>query len=265
MPTKLIAVIPAYGEEFTVGRVVTLTRAYVNDVVVVDDGSTDQTVAVAKSASARVISIPHGGKGTAVRVGMAEAVKLGGEVIVCLDADLQHNPEDIPTLVEPIENRGSDVVIGTRFRTQTLAPWPIVWVNRLHAWLVSRYLQRDFSDIACGFRAFSKHAANTLSWNARGFGFEVEQLFDAVKAGLIIAEVPISAYYDVHLQPKIDNRHVLRIVFDMHATLSKYFIRSFRGLLFQVVSIFLLIISLVILLSMVQLAKLRSRGSHNRR
>jgi glycosyltransferase involved in cell wall biosynthesis len=241
---------------------VTLAWTYVNAVVVVDDGSTDQTVAAAKSALARVISIPHGGKGKAVQVGKAEAVNLGGEVIVCLDADLQHNPEDIPKLIEPIKNGDSDMVLGTRFRTQTLAPWPIVLVNRLHAWVVSSYLQRDFSDIACGFRAFSRHAADILSWNAGGFGFEVEQLFNAVEAGLIIAEVPVSAHYDVHLQRKIDSKHVLRIVFDMHATLSKYFIRSFRGLLFQGVSIPLLMISLVILLSMVQLAKLRSRGPH---
>lgn len=257
MSSRIIALIPAYNEECTVGRVVALASAHVDFVIVVDDGSSDQTAA--ESALAKVISVPHGGKGKAVKIGIAEAVSLGCDVIVCLDADLQHNPDDIPKLVGPIESGDSDIVLGTRFRSKESVPWPIALVNRLHARLVGKYLRKDFSDIACGFRAFSRHSAETVSWTATGFGFEIEQLFNAVEAGLNIVEVPISAFYDKYLQPKIDSKHVLRIVFDVHATLSKYFIRSFRGLLFQGMSILLLMFSLILLLSMVQLSKLRLR------
>lgn len=259
MSRKVVALIPAYNEESTVGRVVTLASAYVDFVIVVDDGSTDQTAAVAESALAQVISAQHRGKGKAIRIGMAEAVSMGGDVIVCLDADLQHNPDDIPKLVAPIESGDSEVVLGTRFRSHSAVPWPIALVNRLHARLVSSYLRKDFSDVACGFRAFSRHAADTLSWTAPGFGFEIEQLFNAVGAGLGIVEVPISPYYDERLQPKIDSRHVLRIVFDVHTTLFKHFIRSFRGLPFLGVSLPLLVVSLFLLLSMVQVSKLHSR------
>jgi len=255
----VIALVPAYNEERTIGQVVTLASAYVDFVIVVDDGSTDRTAAVVESALAKVLSVPHRGKGEAIRIGMAEAVNMGGDVIVCLDADLQHNPDDIPKLVAPIESGDSEIVLGTRFRSQGAVPWPIALVNQLHARLVSGYLRRDFSDIICGFRAFSRHAAKTLSWTAAGFGFEIEQLFSAVEARLDIAEVPISPYYSEQPQPKIDSRHVLRIVFDVHTTLFKYFIRSFRGLPFLGVSLPLLAVSLFLLLSQVQLSKLRSR------
>ena len=112
---KTVAVIPAYFEGSRIARVITDVKAFVDEVVVVDDGSTDITTKTARAAGAKVFRhAVNRGQGAALRTGTEAALKLGADIVVHLDADGQHDPATIPALVKEIE-AGSDVVFGSRF------------------------------------------------------------------------------------------------------------------------------------------------------
>jgi len=117
---RTLILIPAYNEELTVGSVVALARKY-GDVLVVDDGSTDRTSEIAQRAGAVVIRHPvNRGKGAALKTGFEYALSREYEVVVTLDADGQHNPDEIPLLMEPIIRGEADLVIGSRYLNDVL-------------------------------------------------------------------------------------------------------------------------------------------------
>ena len=112
---KTIAAIPCYNERIPIGYVALIARKHVDEVLVVDDGSTDDTVEVATAAGAAVVSHEvNKGKGRAVKTSLRYAVEHGFDVLVLLDGDGQHNPDEIPQLIEPISNDAADLVIGFR-------------------------------------------------------------------------------------------------------------------------------------------------------
>ena len=112
---KTLIIIPAYNEELTIGSVVALARKY-GDVLVVDDGSADRTSEIARNAGAFVIKHETNmGKGAALRTGFEYALSMDYKIVVTLDADGQHNPDEIPVLLEPIVNGKADLVIGSRY------------------------------------------------------------------------------------------------------------------------------------------------------
>ena len=112
---NITVILPAYNEEVSIGSIVLLTRFYADNVIVVDDGSSDRTAEVARKAGAEVIVHKvNQGKGAALKTGFTAAVSLGADVIVTMDSDGQHNPADIPKLVEPILKGEADMVNGSR-------------------------------------------------------------------------------------------------------------------------------------------------------
>src|SRR5512133_2588974 len=112
----IIAAIPALNEETAIGSVVLRTKKYVDDVYVIDDGSTDATSIIAKLAGAHVIRHETNlGKGIGIRDAFLKAREMDADILVCLDGDGQHNPDEIPRLLDPIKNDQADMVIGSRF------------------------------------------------------------------------------------------------------------------------------------------------------
>jgi len=113
---KIVAIIPAFNEEESIKRIIQKTREYVGDIIVIDDGSTDNTKSKAEGES--VIIVHHYknmGLGKSIADGINEALKLDADIIVQLDADGQHNPEEIPRLLAPLLDNSADVVVGSRF------------------------------------------------------------------------------------------------------------------------------------------------------
>jgi glycosyltransferase involved in cell wall biosynthesis len=193
----VVAAIPCYNEARYIEDVVRRTGDHVDVVVVVDDASTDGTAEVAWAAGAQVQR--HGtnrGPGAAARSCLQAGRELGGGVLVTLDGDGQHNPDEIPAVVAPLLAGEADVTIGSRF----LGGYNNVAGYRKFGIKVITFLYnaggRDkITDGQSCFRAYSRRALEMLEITEDGFGFSVETLVQARKAGLRVREVPISCVY----------------------------------------------------------------------
>ena len=195
---KSVAIIPAYNEEVALGSIILRTLQYVDEVIIVNDGSDDKTVDVAKLAGAEIIN--H-----ATNLGKGEALKSGfsaigdADVVVTIDADGQHNPDEIPSLIKPIIEDGADLVNGSRYLNgpeENTPAYRRVGQQVLdNATNISAGIK--VTDSQSGFRAFSPAACKVFRFYDTGFGIESEMLVDVAEAGLKIVEVPITVRYDV--------------------------------------------------------------------
>jgi O-antigen/teichoic acid export membrane protein len=193
----LVAAIPCYNEACFIGDVVRQTQTYVDIVAVVDDGSTDGTAEVARVAGAQVIRHPtNTGPGSAARDCLQIGRDVHADVLVTLDGDGQHNPDEIPDVIAPILSGGADLVIGSRFmgRYNNVARYRrfgIGVITFLYNWGASTQI----TDGQSCFRAYNQRALDVLCITEPGFGFSVETLVQARNAGLRIREVSISCVY----------------------------------------------------------------------
>jgi glycosyltransferase involved in cell wall biosynthesis len=192
---KVIAAMPAYNEGKYIGSLVLQARQYADEVIVVDDGSRDQTAQLAELAGATVVR--HGqnqGYGSAIQSIMAEARKRNADILVIFDADAQHNPGEIPRLVEGIR-AGADLVIGSR----EMGKSPTATYRRVGQRILSRMTRvasrTRLSDTESGFRAYSRKALDNLELKEKGMAVSSEIVTEAVAKGLRVAEVPISVTY----------------------------------------------------------------------
>ena len=196
--TPKIAIIAAYNEDRFIGSVVLKTRQYVDHVIVVDDGSTDLTSPIAEMAGAEVIRLEHNqGKAQAVNTGIRRARELDAGIAILLDADGQHHPGEIPSLIAPIEARETDMVVGSRFlgAPSSTPRWRIFGQRAL---TVATNVASGVSltDSQSGFRALSRRALTTLTFRPEGgFSIESEMQFLVHRHKLAVEEVPVTMDY----------------------------------------------------------------------
>ncbi len=195
---KTLIIIPAYNEELTIGSVVALARKY-GDVLVVDDGSADRTSEIAQNAGAIVVKHETNmGKGAALRTGFDYALANGYDAAVCLDADGQHNPDEIPALLEPIANGRADLVIGSRYLGANKKRIPLY--RRFGLWVLNEGIKVATTmnvDSQSGFRAMALEALKKMNLNSNGYSAETDIVIKAKEMGLRVREVPINVRYDV--------------------------------------------------------------------
>jgi glycosyltransferase involved in cell wall biosynthesis len=191
----VLAGIAAYNEASYIGSIVLQARQYVNEVIVVDDGSTDNTAVVADLAGATVIHHDKNkGKGAAIQSILAEAKKRNADVLVLLDADSQHDPNEIPVLIKPI-SEGFDLVIGSREAQKDKTP-RYRRIGQKVIFRSSRFASKSaVVDSESGFRALSPKAIKKLDLKSQGFGIESEMITCCAEQNLKITEVPISNIY----------------------------------------------------------------------
>ncbi len=232
---KLIVFIPALNEAKTIQKVIKSIPkeifGFKVQVLVVDDGSTDQTAKLAKQAGALVISHPKNlGVGEAFQTGLNKALELKADILVNIDADGQFNPKDIPKLIGPIIKGEADFVSADRFTDKTTGklrrpenmPKIKYWGNIIMAKLISFLSGQNFQDVSCGFRAYSKRAM--LSLNLMGkFTYTQESFLDLATKGLQIKTVPIKVKYFSDRESRVADN----LFYYAYKTL-KIIIRSFR-------------------------------------
>jgi glycosyltransferase involved in cell wall biosynthesis len=193
-------VVPAYNESRTIVPSLSGLQAQgFGRIVVVDDGSTDGTGALAAAAGARVVHhVLNRGLGGALGTGIRAAVEQGAEVIVTFDADGQHAAEDVPRVVAPILAGEADLVIGIRVLGRHAVPWTRRVAN-LAANLVTRVIFGVWSsDSQSGIRALSRRAAKALDLQAQRMEVSSEILHKAARLGLRTREVPVHAIYTAY-------------------------------------------------------------------
>lgn len=197
---KITAVIPAFDEEKTIEEVVHGAMKYVSNVLVIDDGSGDDTAILAHDAGANVVRIPRNtGKGNALSIGLTTAALNGSDIVVCLDSDGQHSPDDIPRIVEPIAEGRADMVIGSRFldgHSKSLIPAYRRLGQGVLTFATNMGNEVKITDSQSGYRAFRKGILKTFNYAEPGMGIESEMVRSAVRQGYKIEEVAITAKYD---------------------------------------------------------------------
>jgi glycosyltransferase involved in cell wall biosynthesis len=194
---RVVAAIPCYNEERFVAEVVCRTSEHVDQVVVVDDGSTDRTVEVAKAAGALVIQHEaNQGYGGAIRSCFEVATANGADLLVTLDGDGQHDPDEVPEVLQPLLTGEADLVIGSRFmgKSNNVPRYRRFGIDVI-TFLFNFGSPVKVSDGQSGFRAYRKEILKRLELTETGMGVSVQTLIQARRKGYQIREVPISCTY----------------------------------------------------------------------
>ncbi len=208
-----LAIIPAYNEEVAIGSVVLRTKPHVDEVLVVDDGSRDRTSAIAEQAGAKVLRHEtNRGKGVAIQTALDYARANGFRAAVLLDADGQHDPDDIPRVLEPVLAGTSDLVVGLRHAGNTKMPFYRRVGKRTLDYATSVAGGGPVTDSQNGFRALSADALERITLTEAGFGVESEMIVDAREKNLRVSEVPVGVRYDVDGHTKQPFLHGIGVV-----------------------------------------------------
>ena len=193
-----LAIIPCYNESATIGSMVLKVKRHVNQVLVIDDGSIDDTAKIAKAAGARIILHKKNyGKSVAIKNGFKYAAQHGFDYVVTIDGDGQHNPDEIPAVLGNLMNNGHDIMVGYRAGSDTEMPgWRKIG-KRVLDYSTSLGNGGYVTDSQNGFRAFNKKAVNALipELNGKAFSVESEQLIKAHKLGLGVTHTNVTCKY----------------------------------------------------------------------
>ena len=211
---NIVAIIPAYNEEKALADVIAKTFKYVDKVIVVNDGSVDKTAEVALNAGAEVISHSTNlGKGEALKSGF-KAIN-DDSIIITIDGDGQHNPDEIPDLIKPIVEGSADLVNGSRYMNGPEENTPAYRRVGQRVLDIATNISAGIkvTDSQSGFRAFSNKSRDCFRFKDTGFGIESEMLVDAAEAGLKIVEVPITVRYDVDGSTKDPITHGVGVLY----------------------------------------------------
>ncbi len=192
MPSYISVVLPALNEEGNIGAVMEGVKEALSgrryEMIVVDGRSRDKTADIARESGAVVI-YEESGKGAALKKGLLSAK---GDVVISIDADLSHDPKELPVFIKKIEE-GYDVCMGSRFmaggKTDDMSFIRFVG-NKIFVMLVNARFGSHYTDMCYGYRSFGKNVAGQLELSERGFGIETEINIKAIKKGLKIVEVP---------------------------------------------------------------------------
>ena len=212
------ALIPAFNAASRIGEVLDRVEKVIpaDRIVVVDDGSTDETYGVATKRGVQVVQHPvNRGKGAALATGFRKATSMGMEYVVTLDADNQHDPAEIPNFVRRIAETGADIVVGNR----STAPGGMPWLRRATNWFTSRVVSGlahcSIPDSQNGYRMIRLRAIEGIKFVTSRFETESELLVKAGRAGARIDSVPIQSIYGEEvsaIDPVVDTARFFRMV-----------------------------------------------------
>lgn len=215
--SKVAVLIPAYNVDRTISALVQRVKAKGLDVIVVDDGSADQTATLAKEAGADVLTHrKNKGKGASLIEGFGYILSKDYDAVITMDGDDQHSPEDIPQLINRSANPEVDMVVGNRMLSSKEMP-PIRWItNNLTSFLISIICWRNMPDSQCGFRLIKKNLLRELNLISCNYEIESEMIIEAHSKGFKIEFVPVAAIYArqiSRINPVIDTIRFFRLIF----------------------------------------------------
>ena len=194
---RTCALIPAFNEAPYIANVVKGTQPHVEQVVVIDDGSSDETAQVAQAAGATCLrSETNCGKASALRTGIAFARAQNFTHAITLDGDGQHLPEDVPVMLRVAEQTGADLVIGARSFDRARMPRARYYSNTIGSRLASALVGCEIRDSQSGFRLFRLDKLRETKLRSRSYELEMEILIKMARSGCTIAHAPVHMVYD---------------------------------------------------------------------
>lgn len=193
---KICVIIPAHNEASTLGGVVEVLKKKNLDVVVIDDGSSDQSALVAQEKGAHVLrNEKKSGKGFSLKRGFDFAIKNNYEAVVAMDGDGQHDPHDIDQFIKKARHFPKSVITGNRFTDTQGMPWVRYLTNRFMSWLISLASHQEIPDSQCGYRYISCSILKDIELHCKDFEIETEVLMKAAKKGHAIYYAPVKTIY----------------------------------------------------------------------
>lgn len=210
-------IIPTYNESREIARIVRLIRQYGLDVLVVDDGSKDNTAAIARENGARLIENSRNeGKGASLIKGFNYALSNGYDAVITMDGDGQHLPQEIAPFISLGENSDSAILIGNRMQKTRNMPLVRIATNKFMSWLISSIAGQKIPDSQCGFRLIKKEALQKIKLSTSKYETESEILIKAARQGFKIESVPIKSVYInavSRINPFLDTLRFIRFLF----------------------------------------------------
>ncbi|MHA1268758.1 MAG: glycosyltransferase family 2 protein [Candidatus Helarchaeota archaeon] len=189
---KIITVIPAYNEEVTIGEIIEKCKKYSNEIIVVNDGSKDDTEKIAYESGATVVSFYRNrGLGNAMRAGLREALRQEADLIITIDADGQYLTEEIPKLLDVIKNNEADLVLGSRFlgKIEKMSSTKKLG-NKIFAWMVRTVTGLPLKDPNTGFRVIKSQVIKSIPLSS-SFTYTQEMILRSVEEGFRVKEIPV--------------------------------------------------------------------------
>lgn len=209
----IIAGIPAYNEEKTIAKVVLLAERYADVVIVCNDGSSDLTADIAESLGAKVLQHSKNmGKGAAIKSLFKASREIGADVLVTLDADGQHDPNEVPELIRPILDNQADIVIGSRIKHRSEMPMYRRIGNRVLDFFTNAGIKNKVIDTQSGFRAYSKKAIQEIDVTEMGLGVDSQILLDAEERKLRVIERVVTCSYEAQTSKRNPLIHAVDVI-----------------------------------------------------
>lgn len=214
---KACVVIPTYNESAAIGGIVREIRGQGRQVIVVDDGSSDDTARISRDNGAVVLkNAKNQGKGFSLVCGLKYALAHNFEAAVIMDGDGQHEPKDIPRFVWKAEHSDSGIVIGNRMHNPRTMPIIRVLTNKFMSWLISRLIKQKVPDTQCGFRLIKREVLERIRFTTHRFETESEILIQAAQSGYKIESLPIESVYQrekSRINPFFDTIRFINFIF----------------------------------------------------
>ena len=222
MKEKILIIIPAYNEGKRLGKLLKRLSSIVplKNVLVVDDGSIDNTAIIAKRSGSIVLSQKtNQGKGVALRAGFDSAIKSGYDAVITMDADGQHDPGEIPMFLKNFRKSDADLIIGTREQNLSEMPYLRFLVNKTTSLVTSVLIGLRVHDSQSGYRLIKKNLIKKINLKTGRFQMETEIIVKAARANFAIGEVPIKTIYfkkfKSHINPFVDTARFIMLTLRM--------------------------------------------------
>jgi glycosyltransferase involved in cell wall biosynthesis len=217
---KILAIIASYNSANALPVLITGVREYIPDILVVDDGSSDETSSVAQGAGAVVIRHDFNrGKGAALKSGFNYAVEKEYDSVITLDSDGQHNPKYIPAFLEVVSRTNADFVIGSRIDDKADMPLDRRFSNWATSRILSWLLKTPVDDLQCGYRYYSSALLKSINLQSERYELETEVVIKAVQAGFKPIFIPVRVEYGpaytTGMNRLVDTLRWLRLVLDV--------------------------------------------------
>ncbi|MCK9595454.1 MAG: glycosyltransferase family 2 protein [Candidatus Omnitrophica bacterium] len=214
---RTCVLIPTHNEAKNIAALVENIRGQKMDILVIDDGSSDNTAGLAEDNGAEVIKNPRNlGKGASLIKGFEHILTAGFDACITMDGDGQHRPEEISSFIQEAANSDAGIIIGNRMAKSANMPLIRVFTNKFMSWLISKIARQDICDSQCGFRLIRKEVLKKIKLHSAKFEIESEIIIEASRNGFKIASVPITSVYineTSHINPVTDTLRFLRFLY----------------------------------------------------